>query len=160
MRADSRFASSQWETALQSNAVSHWLDAILEAALGYGAGSWNPSLWKTGTCTPCMVNIMSVDGMVICGARASAAMVLTSTTRIFWCQHLEGLFMFLTDFFKVCIDTVGELRSTLCTKTPIYVGSGLYIKQMPLEHLSYIKQMPLEHLSYIKETSWNTSGGT
>ena len=56
--------------------------------------------------------------------------------------------------------TVGELRSTLCTKTPLHVRSGSYIKQMPLEHLSYIKQMPLEHLSYIKETSWNTSGRT
>ena len=32
-RADSRLASSQWETALQSNAVSHWLGANLESAL-------------------------------------------------------------------------------------------------------------------------------
>ena len=32
-RAASRLASSQWETALQSNAVSHWLDANLESAL-------------------------------------------------------------------------------------------------------------------------------
>ena len=56
--------------------------------------------------------------------------------------------------------TVGELRSTLCTKTPLYVRSDSYIRQMPLEHLSYIKQMPLEHLSYIKETSWNTSDRT
>ena len=27
-KADSRFATSQWETSLQSNAVSHWLGAI------------------------------------------------------------------------------------------------------------------------------------
>ena len=33
IRADSRFTSSQWETALQSNAVSHWLGANLESAL-------------------------------------------------------------------------------------------------------------------------------
>ena len=32
-RADSRLASSQWETSLQSNAVSHWLDTNLESAL-------------------------------------------------------------------------------------------------------------------------------
>ena len=32
-RADSRLAPSQWETALQSNAVSHWLGANLESAL-------------------------------------------------------------------------------------------------------------------------------
>ena len=31
--ADSRLAPSQWETSLQSNAVSHWLGANLESAL-------------------------------------------------------------------------------------------------------------------------------
>ena len=31
--ADSRFAPSQWDTSLQSNAVSHWLGANLEPAL-------------------------------------------------------------------------------------------------------------------------------
>ena len=33
IRADSRFAPSQWELSLQSNAVSHWLGANLETAL-------------------------------------------------------------------------------------------------------------------------------
>ena len=33
LRADSRFPPSQWETSLQSNAVSHWLGANLESAL-------------------------------------------------------------------------------------------------------------------------------
>ena len=32
-KADSRFAPSQWETLLQSNAVSHWLCANLDSAL-------------------------------------------------------------------------------------------------------------------------------
>ena len=32
-RADSRFAFSQWETALLCNDVSHWLGASLESAL-------------------------------------------------------------------------------------------------------------------------------
>ena len=32
-RADSRYAPSQWETALQSSAVSHWLGTNLESAL-------------------------------------------------------------------------------------------------------------------------------
>ena len=32
-RDDSRFAPSQWETFLQSNAISHWLGANLESAL-------------------------------------------------------------------------------------------------------------------------------
>ena len=34
-RADSRLASSQWETSLQSNAVSHWLGTRLESSLCY-----------------------------------------------------------------------------------------------------------------------------
>ena len=33
VRADSRFAPSQWETALLCNDVSHWLGANLESAL-------------------------------------------------------------------------------------------------------------------------------
>ena len=32
-RANSRFASSQWDTTLQSNAVSHWLGTSLKSAL-------------------------------------------------------------------------------------------------------------------------------
>ena len=32
-RADSRLVPSQWETSLQSNAVSHWLGANLESVL-------------------------------------------------------------------------------------------------------------------------------
>ena len=34
-RADSRFAPSQWETSLQSNAVFRWLNATLELALNH-----------------------------------------------------------------------------------------------------------------------------
>ena len=33
------------------------------------------------------------------------------------------------------INTVGELCSTLRTKTTLIVRSGSYIKQMPLEHI-------------------------
>ena len=33
VRADSRLAPNQWETSLQSNAVSHWLGVNLESAL-------------------------------------------------------------------------------------------------------------------------------
>ena len=35
LRAESRFAPSQWEMALLCNAVSHWLGASLESALSY-----------------------------------------------------------------------------------------------------------------------------
>ena len=40
VRADSRFAPSQWETALLCNDVSHWLGAILESALGGVCCMW------------------------------------------------------------------------------------------------------------------------
>ena len=41
MIADSRLAPSQWETSLQSNIVSHWLDPILESALWFDYVWWN-----------------------------------------------------------------------------------------------------------------------
>ena len=40
-RADSRFAASQWETSLRSNAVSHWLGANPESALCLQKCVWN-----------------------------------------------------------------------------------------------------------------------
>ena len=47
IQADSRLAQSQWETSLQSNAVSHWLGANLESTLLHQEGSlawkqWGP----------------------------------------------------------------------------------------------------------------------
>ena len=38
VRADSRFAPSQWKTPLQSNGVSHWLRANLKSALYLSVG--------------------------------------------------------------------------------------------------------------------------
>ena len=47
LRADSRFAPSQWETALLCNDVSHWLGASLESALMFYPSIvfylWNPN---------------------------------------------------------------------------------------------------------------------
>ena len=45
-RADSRFVPSQWETALQSNAVSHWLGAKLESALCESYYPYSDYVWK------------------------------------------------------------------------------------------------------------------
>ena len=39
-RADFRFEPNLWETSLQSNAVSHWLGANLESALGICSVTW------------------------------------------------------------------------------------------------------------------------
>ena len=43
-QADSRFAPSQWETALLCNDVSHWLSAKLESAL-YSLDYWHFNLF-------------------------------------------------------------------------------------------------------------------
>ena len=52
-RADSRFAPSQWETALRCNYhddVSHWLGASLESALNMADSRFAPSWWETVLC--------------------------------------------------------------------------------------------------------------
>ena len=46
------------------------------------AGCWNPSLGKASITLFCIHNIMAADNVVIQGARASAAMVLTSLYQI------------------------------------------------------------------------------
>ena len=55
-RADSRLAPSQWETSLQSNAVSHWLGANLETALHFthmiGISPWEKSPDVLGVFSP------------------------------------------------------------------------------------------------------------
>ena len=44
--ADSRFAPSQWETALLCNDVSHWLDTNLESALYMWVQPWRVTFWS------------------------------------------------------------------------------------------------------------------
>ena len=48
-----------------------------------GTGTWNFSPLKRGTCLSCIINTMDADGPTIQGARASAAVILTSLCRIF-----------------------------------------------------------------------------
>ena len=45
--------------------------------LCHDTGCWNPFLSKTSTCLVDMANIMAPDDLVMQGARASAAMILT-----------------------------------------------------------------------------------
>ena len=50
-RADSRFASSQWETSLPCNDVSHWLGINLESALIHAAVNLDQkSPWRWLSC--------------------------------------------------------------------------------------------------------------
>ena len=57
-RDDSMFAPRQWETSLQSNAVSHWLGANLESAMHYHdnamLASWHGNAF-------CITDTFSVD---------------------------------------------------------------------------------------------------
>ena len=117
-RADSRLAPSQWETALQSNTVSHWLGANPESALQlyqsficqifqkkpkhvfaiymipphwHGTSSWNPSSCKTGTYLYYIVNIMADDDLAMKGDRASATMIFTMMNQINSVPTRQGL---------------------------------------------------------------------
>ena len=75
-RADSRIAPSQWETALQSNAVSHWLGANLKSVLHLSRET-RVYINLPSLIYPNIVNTMVVDDMAMQTARASAAIVLT-----------------------------------------------------------------------------------
>ena len=52
--ADSRFASSQWETALLGNDVSHWLGASLDSALHLWSETSQSDSYKTVLYRPCL----------------------------------------------------------------------------------------------------------
>ena len=62
-RADSRFAPSQWETSLQSNAVSHWLGANPESALNY-IHIKQTSL-QTSCGDTCLIHLIFIKGIPI-----------------------------------------------------------------------------------------------
>ena len=59
--ADSRLASSQWETPLQSNAVSHWMGANPESAL---VKYQQFAAYPTGTSTQCPA-VMTQYGLMM-----------------------------------------------------------------------------------------------
>ena len=75
-RADSRFAPSQWETSLQSNAVSQWLGANLESAL------YPKSLTHWGQVTHiCVGNLAifwTIAGMLLMGPLEQTSIKLQS----------------------------------------------------------------------------------
>ena len=64
-KADSKFAPSQWETSLQSNAVSQWLDASIESALYF---IW----WHETTNTNCIMIIHEISQTVFVHTLLSA----------------------------------------------------------------------------------------
>ena len=65
-RDDSRFAPSQYETALFGNDASHWLGANLESALNYiSRGQWaicrrsNNAAWGIWSCLLCSAGFVN-----------------------------------------------------------------------------------------------------
>ena len=66
-RAESRIASSQWETSLQSNAVSHWQGANLEslesAESRIASNQWETSLQSNAVSHWLGANLESALGM-------------------------------------------------------------------------------------------------
>ena len=70
-RADSRFAPSQWETALLCNAVSHWLVASLESALHEMLLSWGSFQQSTQWGSGCQADGLTSDrGQATCNPKA------------------------------------------------------------------------------------------
>ena len=64
-RAHSMLAPSQWETSLQSNAVSHWLGANLESALHrIGVPAWMWFSQRFNTLFVCFGRIVSHDDAI------------------------------------------------------------------------------------------------
>ena len=76
-RADSRLAPIQWETSLQSNAVSHWLGANLESTMQNGSRGTTFSLlhqrlWNNQVVMPRgRLNIKTIIGIPIIKIRGS-----------------------------------------------------------------------------------------
>ena len=64
-KADSRFVPSQWETSLQSNAVSHWLGANLESAMDLNTSVPTNVLAPNGV-EPLVVMVRTTKSDMIC----------------------------------------------------------------------------------------------
>ena len=63
-RADSRFALSQWETSLQSNAVSHWQGTNLESALS--ETWWRHDMEMITTLTWWCCDMKTISTLLVC----------------------------------------------------------------------------------------------
>ena len=86
-RADSRLALGQWETSLQSNAVSHWLETNLEWALKYNRLLSYILRRRQHSFPFQIINIMAANALAMCVARASAAKVLTMLPTLYFPQN-------------------------------------------------------------------------
>ena len=62
-----RLAPSQWETSLQSNAVSHWLDAKLDSALFYYIAVYQNGSLRNGCMVTCH-NMRTGHFVFLCGS--------------------------------------------------------------------------------------------
>ena len=102
-RAYSGLAPSQWETSLQSNAVSHWLGAILESALNhYKIVAPSAFPWLQGqssTCLKCRGELPPCVHWILNSILAPAFIYLLFQVRteqqvgnrVLCCKHIEVL---------------------------------------------------------------------
>ena len=112
-RADSRFAPSQWETSLQSNAVSHWLGANLESALYGCAMIWacNVIVWRWALKSKellkfqCCMKIVSFNAWVRYFVWNFKGSLWNSTQNIF------------STHWKMCILSINEMLRALGFKS-------------------------------------------
>ena len=116
-RADSRLAPIQWETSLQSNAVSHWLGANLESAME------KPVAWYLAH-YEVMTNVRRMTGHLSGKFVSSWTVVAWKNYEKIWWLHLLSKstricaacslgYEFIKLFVK-CVPwpLVGELRDT------------------------------------------------
>ena len=94
-RNDSRFSPSQWETSLQSNAVSHWLGANIKSGLIWYhiERSWNPAPLKIRHHSPEPSRNRSDSGPVLAYFGMFTVTMSTAPSAIKWSpmRHVVGM---------------------------------------------------------------------
>ena len=78
-RAEFRLAPSQWETSLQSNAISHWLGANLESSLlmAYFKTAVIPVCWQWSYCSLALRHLFYRWLSKVCLASGKRCCILT-----------------------------------------------------------------------------------
>ena len=106
--ADSRIAPSQWETSLQSNAVSHWLGANLESAL------WHKN-WILITVSLCGESIFSARNVSMWNEHIDNTFIQqcfnTLRPRLYGRHFTDDIFKYISVNENVCLPTKISMKS-------------------------------------------------
>ena len=131
-RADSRFASSQWETALLSNDVSHWLGASIVSAVCCSDNPWFYYTFYANTITP----------ITLCQTRCNIFLCYQSFARGFIGQMFNNLC-----WFYFIIKTLKKPRDSF--RFPIFNNDNNTWPSF-FNHICYV----LNFLSIISSVPW------